>query len=52
MPTGIKLLKECEERMECASEALRASVDKGAERGANGEGIGIGESPRAAASGA
>jgi len=38
--------------MERASEVLGASVDKGADRGANGEGTGIGESPRAAASGA
>jgi len=52
MPTGIKLLNECEERIEWASETLGASVDKGADRGANGEGTGVGESPRAAASGA
>lgn len=52
MPMGIKLLKECEERIECASEALGPSVNKEADRGAKGEGFGIGESPRAAASGA
>lgn len=38
--------------MECASDAFGASVDNGADLGANGEGAGTGESPVAADSGA
>ena len=50
MPTGMRLLRECEERIECASDAFGASADKGIDLGANGEGTGTGESPLAVAS--
>ena len=52
MPTGIRLLRECEERIECASDGFGASVDKEADRGANGEGTGTEVSPNAVTSGA
>ena len=52
MPTGIRLLRECEERIECASDVLGASVDNVADRGADGEGTGTDVSPNAVTSGA